>query len=106
MRNSKKKLHPKQLQSQIESETTPAQKLPEFDASDSDPLSYVEQFLRHDLDIGPLEKVDLMTPESARQALTLIGQQYRLVQERLKTSNALKKMLQSYQPPPIDSEQH
>lgn len=95
-----------QLLRNVETHSEAKRQLPGFDASDSDPLSYVEEFLLNELPMGTLQEVDLLTPESAAQALAAIERQHRLVQSRLKTSNALRKMLQSYQPPPVDSEQH
>lgn len=65
------------------------------DQLDPNVLDYINQFLYDFNQIGPLEDIDLMTPESAQNAVEMLTARHKELQEKLKTAQALTKLAKS-----------
>lgn len=65
------------------------------DREDSDVLGYVDEFVQDYLSTPPLEPMNLLTQESALQALESIERTRQKIDSQIKTAQALRKLLES-----------
>jgi hypothetical protein len=72
------------------SETTKGPQQP--DARDEDALGYVTEFLRTFTDGLQMERISLLTPESARDAQQMLAAKRELLDQRMQLISALKKL--------------
>ena len=65
------------------------------DTADSDVLPYVNHFMVQMSEIKPLEEISLLTQEDAQQALGVIDDTLRQLNERLGLARSLKQILET-----------
>lgn len=86
------------LQSRIEREVVDRPWTPfEHGNTPLDPqtIEHLEHFLTGVNNIPPLEETSLLTPESAREALAKINAVYDEIQSKIRTADALRKLVLS-----------
>ena len=65
------------------------------DTADNDVLPYVEHFMMQMSEIKPLEEISLLTQEDAQQALGMIDDTLRQLNQRLGVARSLKQVLEA-----------
>ena len=83
-----KKLKPETLQDKIEVLS---------DRADPDVLPYVDNFVAQMQTIKPMEEISLLTQEDALQAINMIDETLRQLNERLGVARSLKQLLETKQ---------
>jgi len=67
------------------------------DRADEDVIPYVDNFMTQMKTIKPMEEISLLTQEDARQALNMIDETLRQLNERLGVARSLKQLLETKQ---------
>lgn len=81
----KKRLNRTKLEQQIVSQST--------DSRDTNISDYITSFVEECRTLGPLEKISLLTPEEASEALVTLAATQAKIERQLKTAQALKRLL-------------